>query len=153
MDPKTSRGFLNANPGNLDRGEPPWNGEIRDINQCVNDVQRMELTHGRFCVFTDAPHGIRAIARNLAAYRSQLGCKTIRDFINRWAPPNENNTAGYIQRVASQAGLSPDEEADITQRPIIKAIIEGIISVECAGNPYDGDEVDQGLTLAGVSNG
>ena len=30
MDPRQTRGFLNNNPGNMDRGEPPWNGEVRD---------------------------------------------------------------------------------------------------------------------------
>ena len=31
IDPKQTRGYLNNNPGNMDRGDPPWNGEIRDI--------------------------------------------------------------------------------------------------------------------------
>ena len=44
--PTQTRGYLNNNPGNMDRSEPPWNGEIRDVAQCQNDVQRAELTHG-----------------------------------------------------------------------------------------------------------
>ena len=86
MDPKSTRGFLNCNPGNMDRGEPPWNGEIRDLAHCANEVQKGELVHGRFCVFVDAPHGIRAMVKNLWAYHDRLGCRTIRDYINRWAP-------------------------------------------------------------------
>ena len=58
MDPRQTRGFLNNNPGNMDRGEPPWNGEVRDPVRCANEVQRSELVHGRFCVFVDAPHGM-----------------------------------------------------------------------------------------------
>lgn len=153
MDPKETRGFLNNNPGNMDRGEPPWNGEIRDVAQCQNDVQRAELTHGRFCVFIDAQHGIRALVHNLWAYRDRLGAKSIRDYINRWAPPNENNTAGYIQRVCDSVGVGPDDPVDISQRPVIRALVEGIISVECAGNPYEGTgTIDEGLTLAGVAD-
>jgi len=150
MDPKTTRGFLNCNPGNLDRGEPPWNGEIRDVACCVNEVQRMELTHGRFCVFSDATHGVRAMVRNLQAYRERLGCRTIRAYINRWAPPNENNTAGYIARVAASAGVDADSAVDIGDRRILRAMVDGIIRVECAGMPYDGSEIDDGLELAGI---
>jgi hypothetical protein len=73
IDRYKARGFLNCNPGNMDRADPPWLGEIRDVALCVNDGQRMELTHGRFCVFSDAQHGIRAMVENLRAYRDRLG--------------------------------------------------------------------------------
>jgi len=95
IDPKQTRGYLNNNPGNMDRGDPPWNGEIRDIAKCQNDIQRGELSHGRFCVFESAEMGIRAMAKTLLAYHDRLGCRSIRDYINRWAPPNENNTEAY----------------------------------------------------------
>jgi hypothetical protein len=151
MDSKNTRGFLNCNPGNMDRGEPPWNGEIRDLAHCANEVQKGELVHGRFCVFVDAPHGIRAMVKNLWAYHDRLGCRTIRDYINRWAPPNENNTAGYIARVAASVGRGPDDQVDIHDLRILRAVVEGIISVECAGNPYANDNViDEGLALAGA---
>jgi hypothetical protein len=143
---------LNCNPGNMDRGEPPWNGEIRDVGRCANSCQTDELTRGRFCVFVDAPHGIRAMVRNLQAYHQRLGCRTIRDYINRWAPPNENNTAGYIARVAASAGVEADQAVDIGNGRILRAIVDGIIRVECAGMPYDGSEIDDGLRLAGVAD-
>jgi len=151
IDPKKTRGFLNCNPGNLDRSEPPWNGEIRDIAKCVNDVQRAELTHGRFCVFVDAEHGIRAMVKNLRAYRDRLGIRTVRSFISRWAPPNENNTAGYIQRVCEAAAVEPDHPVDIEVRRVMRAIVTGIIMVECGGNPYTGNEIEKGMDLAGVA--
>jgi len=148
--PKQTRGYLNNNPGNMDRGEPPWNGEIRDVAKCQNDVQRNELLHGRFCVFERAELGIRAIAKNLIAYRDRLGCRTIRDYINRWAPPNENNTEAYIANVAARAKTSPDAEIDIANPGIMFAVIDGIIRVECAGMPYEGNEIADGMQLAGV---
>jgi hypothetical protein len=116
-----------------------------------HDVQRSELVHGRFCVFVDAPHGIRAMIHNLWAYHDRLGCKSIRDYINRWAPPNENNTAGYIARVAASVGTDSDAEVDIHDRRIVGAVVNGIISVECAGMPYAGEEIERGLALAGVA--
>jgi hypothetical protein len=166
MDPKQTRGFFNCNPGNMDRGRPPWNGELmlgdprivtlapgqdEATRRKAATIRQFELEHGRFCVFCDAPHGVRAIVLNLRAYRDQLGCRTIRDYISRWAPPNENNTAGYIARVAASVSVDPDVPVDIHDRRIVRAIVEGIVSVECAGNPYANDNtIDEGLALAGV---
>lgn len=144
--PKQTRGYLNNNPGNMDRGEPPWNGEIRQVALCTNDVQRAELTHGRFCVFVDAEHGIRAMAKNLMAYRDRLGCKSVRDYINRWAPPNENNTEAYINNVARSLGVGPDDPVDLGKA--MHGLIDAIIRVECAGMPYDGDEIERGIAMA-----
>lgn len=151
IDPRLTRGFLNNNPGNIDRGTP-WNGEVRDVSKCTNDIQRKELTQGRFCVFVDAEHGIRAMALNLRAYRDHLSCKTIRDYINRWAPPNENNTAAYIATVAHTCGVGPDDPVDIERPVIMHALIDAIIRVECAGMPYQGNEVDAGIALAGIAS-
>jgi hypothetical protein len=167
MDPRETRGFFNCNPGNMDRSLPPWNGELTlgdprivdlapgdsdDVRAKSVSVRQAELEHGRFCVFVDAPHGVRAIVKNLWAYHGRLGCRTIRDYINRWAPPNENNTEGYIQRVAEAAEVGPDQAVDIHDAKILHAIVEGNISVECAGNPYANDNtVAEGLALAGVA--
>lgn len=152
IDPRLTRGFLNCNPGNIDRSSTPWNGEVRDVARCTNDVQRRELTQGRFCVFADAEHGIRAMALNLRAYRDRLGCKTIRDYINRWAPPNENNTAAYIATVAHTCAVGPDDPVDIERPVIMHALIDAIIRVECAGMPYQGNELGSGIALAGIAS-
>lgn len=151
IDPKQTRGFLNNNPGNMDRGTDPWQGEIRDVALCRNDMQRQELTIGRFCVFIDAAHGVRAMVFNLRAYRDRLGCRTVNDFIRRWAPPNENNTAGYVLRVCEAIAADPNTPIDIEVRRNMRGLVQAIIGVECAGNPYDGTEIDDGLNLAGVA--
>ena len=52
MDPRKSRGFLNNNPGNVDRSADVWQGEIRDpADPRLTDFQRNELVKGRFAVF------------------------------------------------------------------------------------------------------
>jgi hypothetical protein len=76
----------------------------------------------------------------------------VRDFINRWAPPNENNTEAYIHNVAGPLGVSPDEAVDIEWRDVMHELVSAIICVECAGNPYDPATIDEALTLAGVGN-
>jgi hypothetical protein len=63
--------------------------------------------------------------------------------------PNENNTAGYIAR-GRQARVDADSGIDLGDARILRAIVDGIIRVECAGMPYDGSEIDDGLELAGV---
>ncbi len=161
MDPKATRGYANCNPGNMDRSEPPWNGEIRvpadvgagpaDFKGDAQNIRRGELLHGRFCVFVDATHGIRAMAKNLMAYYDKLSLHTIRQIINRWAPPSENNTEGYIQRVAGNAGVGADDQIDIRNPRILGSIIDGIIRVECAGQPYTGTEIEDGMLAAGIS--
>ena len=47
-------------------------------------------------------YGYRALIKLLQNYRRVNGCRTIADFINRWAPPVENNTSGYISRVCRE---------------------------------------------------
>lgn len=150
IDPKKTRGFLNNNPGNIDRGAVPWRGEIRNVELCTNDVQRKELTHGRFCVFESPVLGIRAMAKNLLAYHDRLGYDTVEQYINRWAPPNENNTQAYIANVAGRIGVTPDAPVDIHDPKVMSALIDGIIRVECGGMPYDGDEIAEGMKMAGI---
>lgn len=151
MDPRTTRGFLNNNPGNMDRSADTWQGEIKDAaDRRLTDFQRGELTKGRFCVFTSAEFGIRAMAKNLFAYADRLGLHTVRQFIGKWAPPNENDTEAYIASVARKIGGSADEPVDIRSYKALAAIVDAIIRVECGGMPYGGNEIEDGLRLAGV---
>lgn len=151
MDPRTTRGFLNNNPGNIDRGAEVWQGEIRDpADLRLSEFQRGELTKGRFCVFSAAELGVRALAKNLFAYRDRLNRRTVRQIINTWAPPNENDTGAYVAAVAKRAGVGADAEIDIRDYKTLHGIVAAIIIHECGGMPYKGNEVEDGLRLAGV---
>lgn len=153
MDPTKSRGFLNNNPGNIDREAPPyWNGEIRDVNdQRLTAFQRIELLSGRFCVF-DAPlHGLRALAKDLLACSARLGDHTVEQFISHWAPPQENDTVSYVETVCRELGVMAEATIDITRRPTMRALIEAIVHVECGGQPYDAALIEQAMTAAGIA--
>lgn len=168
MDPRKSRGFLNNNPGNMDRSEPPWQGEIRDpADPRLTDFQRGELTRGRFCVFATPQLGIRGMARNLFAYTDRLGLCEIDDLITKWAPPpkgglvvaatggeangeDQNDTAAYIKAVADRLGVRPDTCVNLRDYKVLYAIVDAIIRHECGGMPYKGSEIEDGLLLAGV---
>ena len=150
MDPKETRGYLNKNPGNMDRSEPPWDGELRDVTDpLLTPFQVHELQYGRFCVFVDAQHGIRAMAKNILAYYA-TGLNSVNQIIGKWAPPTENNTTAYINRVCLTLGVVPNSAIDPRQRKVMRELVVAIISVECGGNPYT-TEIDEGLTLAGIA--
>lgn len=152
MDPKSSRGYLNHNPGNIDRSPNyTWNEEIRDPNDArLTSFQRNELTKGRFAVFPSAYWGIRALVLNLRSYQDKLGLKSIRAMINRWAPPNENHTENYITRVANSLKVTTDEPVNMRDYNTAFAMADAIIRVECAGMPYDNKTIEEGLRLAGT---
>lgn len=152
FDPRSSRGYLNNNPGNIDRSAEVWQGEIRDAaDSRLTDFQRRELQTGRFCVFLSAQLGIRALAKNLFAYRDRLGRKTVRQVITTWAPPTENDTGAYVNAVARRVGVSPDTEIDVRDYKTMHGLVSGIIVHECGGMPYAGSEIEDGLLLAGLS--
>lgn len=61
-------------------------------------------TDGRFAIFPDVQTGFAAMSSLLEA--SYLGM-TIEAAINKYAPPNENNTPRYIGNVCSWTELTP----------------------------------------------
>lgn len=87
------RGIRNNNPGNI-RWGADWQGLKKDG----------KLQDPSFCVFKSPVWGIRALAKLLKNYQRLYGLNTPRKIINRYAPPNENQTQAYIQSVAHQLG-------------------------------------------------
>ena len=79
-------GVRQNNPGNIDSSTKfQWDGEIPSPN--------------RFCAFVSPQKGMRAMLELLWNYTTKDGCHTLRDIVNRWAPPNENNTISYMNAV------------------------------------------------------
>lgn len=90
MDKKT-RGVRNCNPANIRKNTSnKWLGRT------------FVTTDPSFCQFTSMVYGVRALIVLLRNYVSKFGCKSIKDIICRFAPPSENNTKGYIDRVTAQ---------------------------------------------------
>lgn len=78
----------------------------------------------QFEVFTAPEYGIRAAARILKNYRDLYGIQTVSGIINRWAPDSENNTAAYVDHVASVLGVGPDEFIDLDfQLPLLLQVM------------------------------
>lgn len=127
------RGIRNNNPLNIELSAN-WNGLSPD------------QTDGRFCQFTDAIYGIRAAAKILGTY-AKRGVNTIEKIVSSWAPPNENDTEGYINFVVRQTGF--DRKKIISKSagdylPLLKAMIKK----ENGLNPYSDATIQQGIAIS-----
>lgn len=148
----TPRGIRNFNPGNIRHAKGVrWQG------------QAATQTDNEFVQFTDPRWGIRAIARVLITYqdkrRAADGSRidTVREIIERWAPPNENNTEAYVVSVARVLKIGPDDETiDVYDYTTMRTLVMAIVRHEngtgsLPGGQWYGDNViKEGLALAGV---
>lgn len=122
MVAKLPRGIRNNNPLNIRKGAR-WRG-LRDF-----------ATDKEFCEFQTMAFGFRAAFRTLITYYTKHDCKTLIDIINRWAPPQENDTFSYINNVRLKAGVFskyttlPDPRLKYNW-PIWRRIIMAMASVE-----------------------
>lgn len=87
------RGLRNNNPLNIRGSKTLWLGQTG--------------TDGTFCKFESMRWGYRAAFRLLHTYRTKYNIISIRQIIGRWAPPNENNTQAYIDKVCTMMGVEP----------------------------------------------
>lgn len=113
-----TRGLRNNNPGNLRLSKDKWQG--------LRAVQ----TDKEFFQFETMAHGYRALIRTLQNYRKLHKCQTIADFISRYAPKIENNTAGYIQRVCRKMQVPTTYVPDVNDKATMCNFAAAISQVE-----------------------
>ena len=141
MEKKISRGIRNNNPGNIRLSNDPWQGLAK--------VQ----TDKEFFQFKSMAYGIRAIARTLITYQDKYGIRTIKDFVTRYAPEKENDTANYKACVCGISGFSENQILDFHQYEDLEPVIRGILFIENGASNYPSFkkyDIDAGLKLAGV---
>ncbi|WP_030129146.1 hypothetical protein [Pseudomonas sp. QTF5] len=155
MRPEQPRGIRNYNPGNIRHTNGVrWQG----MAATQQDTQFVQYLNPRW--------GIRAMARVLITYQDKRlaanGSRidTVREIVERWAPPSENNTDAYVISVARALGLDPDvESVDVYDFNIMRALVTVIIRHEngagsLPGGRWYGDTViAEGLSLAGIERG
>ena len=112
------RGVRNNNPGNIRNSKTVWQGEV------------IPSTDHSFKQFRSMAYGYRAMIKLLQNYRKLNGCCTISDFINRWAPPVENNTSGYISRVCKEMQVPSSYVPNVNDRETMCAFAAAISQVE-----------------------
>lgn len=134
------RGVRSNNPGNIDRTKTVWQGEDRSA-----EALRREP---RFCVFETPQAGFRALAKTLLTYQNKHGLRTVRDMINRWAPPVENNTEAYIAQVAREVGVGSREIVSLSKQVPLQRMVTAIARHENGGLFWDEAVIEAGVRQA-----
>ena len=134
------RGIRNHNPGNVEYhiDGDEWDGMCE------------EQEDGRFLQFDEAVMGIRCIAKLLLNYQARSQCQSVKDIINRWAPPFENDTTAYIEHVAALLEVEPEDEIRLRTRDLDKLpiLIKAIIQHENGVQPYSNELIDEAIEKA-----
>lgn len=134
MPANAPRGIRNNNPGNIQKG--------------VGFAGEVEGNDSRFATFRTPEDGIRATARNLLTYQRQHGLDTVRDIVNRWAPPSENDTGAYVQQVARALGVEAGERLDLSDPGTLERLTTAIIRHENGMQPYTAEQLAEGVGAA-----
>lgn len=118
----TSRGIRNNNPLNIRYSSSNnWRGKV--LSELKTDTDFEE--------FSDMSFGFLAafnLIGNTYIHRYHLTTPT--EIINRWAPPTENNTEGYIRSVCSLSGLGGEEHISNAD-PRLRRLVFAMAIVEC----------------------
>lgn len=116
-----TRAERNHNPLNIRKTKDKFLGEA--------NVQE----DPEFKKFINNIYGYRAaLVIIIKTYKNKHGIKTIKGIINRWAPPEENDTKKYIKFVSYRSGILPDEELKTEDYPLI---IEAMAKMEGVKTP------------------
>jgi len=127
------RGLRLNNPGNIRKSPNNWQG--------MAAVQ----SDPEYVTFTAAKWGLRALARLLTNYQKQ-GFRSIRQIINRYAPPKENNTGAYVAHVSQWMKKKPD---DLLAFPgDLQNLIAAIVRHENGINPFTSAQLAEAIRLA-----
>lgn len=119
-DPNAPRGIRNNNPLNL---------EYRSSQPGVTG------SDGRFGRYQSMEDGLFAGATQILRWVDR-GDTTLTALVTRWAPPSENNTTAYVQRVARETGLSPTAAINWRDPAVLGSVIQSMARVE------NGQDVD-----------
>ena len=126
-----SRGLRNCNPGTIRRSKVHYLGEVRPSQD------------SDFKQFESMAYGYRAMFVLLDSYRRRYALNTLRQMLNRYAPPSENFTEGYIRFVSQKTGILPDEELNTRPERDMVPIISAMSEIE------NGVSADRSMVLEG----
>lgn len=160
MAKEATLGVRLNNPGNIEWGSP-WQGLVpRAQSRYYGNGNAQQM---RFCEFTEAAFGIRAIAVTLTTYfdkrKANDGSKidTIQEVVERWAPAFENNVKAYanhVQKVmCEEVGVcvAATSILDFHDYETMRGLVVGIIAHENKGYRYPDKVVEEGLRRAGFT--
>lgn len=102
---------------------------LSDWLQAHNNPGSVTVDGRDFAAYATRREGIRAIMGRFASYYKR-GLRTPARIISTYAPPTENDTAGYIREVARATGLDPDRDIDIADPGTLAAMAGAVIMQE-----------------------
>ena len=127
-------GIINNNVGNIrPLSVGTWLGQVG--------------TNEGFVVFESMDWGIRAWLQNFYSSIKNHGTDTLRKYITRYAPPSENDTAGYINYMVEQTGIGADDVMPLDKDSITSIMIAQWKMEQGA------DKVDKYITQADIDSG
>jgi hypothetical protein len=129
---KQPRGLRNNNPLNIRHNADVFQGEIKGKDKSFKTFSAME-------------YGYRAAFVTLGTYLSR-GQNTIEKIITKWAPPSENDTAGYIKSVEKYSGVPRTKELTAADGADYILIVAAMSFVENGVNA-DINQVKAGFDL------
>ena len=115
---KQPLGIRNNNPGNL-----VYKGQLGAT-----------MGEGGFAKFATLEEGLKAQQRQLEIYGSR-GWNTLEKIANKWAPPNENDTDKYIEKLSRQTGYAPNQALNLAD-PNVRRMISNAINANENGPAY-----------------
>ena len=145
-----TRGIRNNNPLNIRRTATRWQGA------------REEQTDQSFVQFKTMAYGYRAAWKILQTYYERFCMQnkpfTVRNIIERWAPPSENDTEAYIKSVLNLSSIGGKEKllppSNVSGYGRLIRLLAAMTCVECGTdyNRVDTEAIAKGYKLAFPSN-
>lgn len=128
-----ARGIRNNNPLNIRATGDQWQGQTS-----VDDG---------FVVFQSPEWGVRAAARILRSYAAR-GVVSLRQIIETWAPPIENDVDSYVSHVSAVTGIGESQPVEPAQ---YTRLLAAMIHHENGSQPYSAALIAEGVRMAGVT--
>ncbi len=112
-----------------------------------NNWQGQTGQYKGFVVFKSSIFGIRAAARLIGNYMHKNNLRTVKQIVNKWAPPTENKTSNYVKYVSKKMNVS---ENKLLSSSDILELIKAMITFENGFNPYSDSTIKKAIAISGV---
>lgn len=132
-------------PSRAERNNNPGNIEFRGQAGAVP-----EDGSGRFAKFSSTADGVAALVSQLRRYGAR-GRDTLTKIMEKYAPPEENNTKAYIASLSKKLGVGADQTLDLNNADTLAGLVKGISKYESGADFLQDGDVLSGLKMAGVS--
>ena len=127
----------NYNPGNMRLTDDPYFGTTGKASG--------------YATFASPEYGLRGIALTADEYAKDPKVKTLKDFVEKYAPKKDNNKNNkqYAQLLADSLGVGVDDEIDFSDDNVQRRLIPAITRFEGYKGPINEDIVNRAIAASG----